>query len=180
MRRTNKTQYTILGMLAIRPMSGYEIQHTMKKSTSYFWSESAGQIYPTLAKLLKGKYIVCSSEAHNGKRVSKIYQLTKKGTAVLKDWLPQKTTKQPRRDEALLKLFFGKNMSQEQCIKLVLKRKQDGEEYLQELLALKKELQQNSAKNEDIPYWMITLDHGLHTTRAEIEWCDSVMRMLKK
>ena len=178
MQRTNKTQYTILGMLAIRPMSGYEIQHSMKKSTSYFWSESAGQIYPTLAKLLKGKYI-SSSEAYNGKRVSKIYQLTNKGTLVLKEWLPQKATKQPHRDEVLLKLFFGKNMSQKQCLSLVIKRKQDNEEYLQELLSIKKDLAQTFADNPNLLYWMITLDHGLYSTRAEVEWCNEAARLLK-
>jgi len=180
MKKTNKTQYTILGMLAIRPMSGYEIQHLMKQSTSYFWQESAGQIYPTLTKLLKEKLIIYRGENLNGKRRSKIYALTPKGLNTLKEWLPQKAHPRPYRDEILLKLFFGKNMSLAQTNNLILKRKHDQEERIQELLTIKKNLEQQSSKQADYPYWIFTLEHGLYILRAESAWCEATLTQLKK
>lgn len=180
MKRQNKTQYPILGMLAIRPMSGYEIQHSMKKSTAYFWKESAGQIYPTLAKLLKAKLITYRGETHNGKRRSKIYALTKTGLHALKEWLPQKVNPQSNRDELSLKLFFGKNMSLQQCSNLLLKRKHHQEEHAQGLLTIKKNLELTSSKKADFPYWILILERGLYSAQAEISWCEATLKQLKK
>jgi PadR family transcriptional regulator AphA len=46
------TMESLLGVLSLRPMSGYEIRQFMERSTSNFWSESFGQIYPALKRML--------------------------------------------------------------------------------------------------------------------------------
>ena len=51
MAKANKSRYAILGMLALEAASGYQIKKEMEESTSNFWHESYGQIYPIL-KLL--------------------------------------------------------------------------------------------------------------------------------
>ncbi|MFA6408745.1 MAG: PadR family transcriptional regulator [Gammaproteobacteria bacterium] len=180
MARINKTKYIILGMLAIRPMSGYEIHSTIKKTTANFWSESAGQIYPNLAALLKDGAVACEDEANDSKHNSKIYSLTKKGLGVLQEWLPTPATRHPPRDELLLKLFFGKNMAEEECQKLILQRQRKAEENLEFLTSTKKHLEQQHKNREDFPYWLITIDHGIFTTQAEIAWCDAILKNLKK
>jgi DNA-binding PadR family transcriptional regulator len=38
------TAYVILGMLAWRPMSGYDVKAIVDKSTRHFWAASYGQI----------------------------------------------------------------------------------------------------------------------------------------
>ena len=43
--------YAILGFLAQRPMSGYDIKRSVEESVDNFWSESFGQIYPILRRL---------------------------------------------------------------------------------------------------------------------------------
>ena len=167
-------------MLAIRPMSGYEIQSTIKKTTANFWSESAGQIYPTLAKLLKDGAVTCKKESSNGGRESKIYSLTKKGVKVLQAWLPDPATTYQPRDELLLKLFFGKNMSQDQCQKLIFKRKQNAEEKLVFFKSIKEHLEKEHKNRDDLPYWLITIDHGIFSARAEIDWSDETLQKFNK
>ncbi|OGT07500.1 MAG: hypothetical protein A2X78_00445 [Gammaproteobacteria bacterium GWE2_37_16] len=166
-------------MLAIRPMSGYEMQSMIKKTIANFWSESAGQIYPNLAKSLKEKLITAEDDSYNGKRKSKIYSLTEKGLKVLQDWLPKPAERHQVRDELLLKLFFGKNLSCEQYEKLIHKRKQSTEEKLEFLNSIKKHLQKEHKNEEDPPYWLITIDHGLHMAKAELEWCSEVLKNIK-
>ena len=51
-RRQPSTRYAILGLLSLAPMSGYEIRKVAASSIGHFWSESYGQIYPTLRKLV--------------------------------------------------------------------------------------------------------------------------------
>src|SRR5258707_12735330 len=52
MAKENKSRYALLGMLSIRPGSGYDIKKFMEQSTSNFWHESYGQIYPLLKQLV--------------------------------------------------------------------------------------------------------------------------------
>ena len=47
----NPTAYVILGMLAWRPMSGYDVKAIADRSTRFFWATSYGQIYPELQRL---------------------------------------------------------------------------------------------------------------------------------
>ena len=42
------TPNALLGLLSLRPMSGYDIRQVISESIGYFWSESYGQIYPGL------------------------------------------------------------------------------------------------------------------------------------
>ena len=46
----------ILGLLTLKPMSGYEIKQLFDKSISFLWRVHMSQIYPALARLsaLKG------------------------------------------------------------------------------------------------------------------------------
>ena len=50
--KPRSSRFALLGLLALRPMSGYEIRKTIERSISNFWNESFGQIYPTLADLV--------------------------------------------------------------------------------------------------------------------------------
>ena len=45
------TAKVILGMLAARPRSGYEIKQLVDNSARFFWAASYGQIYPELNRL---------------------------------------------------------------------------------------------------------------------------------
>ena len=53
MKRANKTQFAVLGLLSWQPMSGYTIKKLIEMGLTQFWSESYGQLYPTLEKLVE-------------------------------------------------------------------------------------------------------------------------------
>ena len=46
-----QTDYVILGLLAERPLSGYQIKKIIDIRFQFFWSESFGQIFPALKSL---------------------------------------------------------------------------------------------------------------------------------
>ena len=107
MSKVNKTRYAILGMLSIEPMSGYDIRKTIKDSTQYFWNESNGQLYPTLAKLVEEKQIIAKIKGE-GDRGKTIYKITSVGRTNLKAWLHKDVEQYTVRDELLLKVFLVK------------------------------------------------------------------------
>ena len=44
----SQTQTAVLGALSIQPMTGYAVRENIQNVLGHFWSESFGQIYPTL------------------------------------------------------------------------------------------------------------------------------------
>ena len=73
------TIYAVLGLLNIEPMSGYDIRQNLEESLSYFWSESYGQIYPTLRKLEAARLIAPVKQAASETRRRKLYTVTAAG-----------------------------------------------------------------------------------------------------
>jgi DNA-binding PadR family transcriptional regulator len=50
-KQPNQTELAILGGLSIEPMTGYALRENIRNVLGHFWSESYGQIYPTLTEL---------------------------------------------------------------------------------------------------------------------------------
>ena len=73
MARGRQTELAILGALSVAPMTGYAVREEIRQVLGHFWSESYGQIYPTLAELQRNGLI----EAQQGTRPgSSTYTLT--------------------------------------------------------------------------------------------------------
>lgn len=150
------------------------------KSTASIWSESLGQIYPALTMLEKQKKILAiKSNSGNGRNCKK-YKITAKGTEALKEWLPLPSEQPIFRDEMMLKLFFGKSMSKEECLRHIQHRKTKIEQALSSYLIIQQHLENEHAEDEDSPFWQLTLSSGIHIARAALEWCDEAISKLQK
>ena len=57
------TAKVILGLLAMRPRSGYEIKTFVDRSTRYFWPAIYGQIYPELRRLAEAGLVSARSSS---------------------------------------------------------------------------------------------------------------------
>ena len=176
MPRENKTIYAVLGSLTIRPMSAYDMKQFMKVSTNHFWAESDGQLYPTLKKCLANQLVTCLEEGAANHGIRKVYSITAHGRQTLKQWLESHTAQAVRRNEHLLKLFYGGNVDPQVSI-----------HRLNQLLATAKEqvsiyemikMNMNQCGNHKI-YWMITLEYGLKITQAEIVWIKQSIQQLE-
>jgi PadR family transcriptional regulator, regulatory protein AphA len=101
------TSYVILGMLSLRPMSGYEIKRVADFSVRHFWTISYGQIYPELKNLVEAG-LAEPEDGSVGSRQRTLYRLTKTGREALLDWvgIPNEVPIEVR-DEMLLRLFFA-------------------------------------------------------------------------
>jgi PadR family transcriptional regulator, regulatory protein AphA len=100
------TAKVILGMLAVRPRSGYEIKQLVDHSARFFWAASYGQIYPELRRL-EDAGLVAGSDASQGARQRTVYKLTAKGKRAATEWINSEPQVFELRDEGLLELFFA-------------------------------------------------------------------------
>jgi len=177
--KNQKTKFVILGLLTIEPMSGYEMKSMIAKSTGHFWSESNGQLYPALKSLEKEKLISVKKEL-NGKKASFVYSITQEGQKALEQWLESDfECKSIERDEELLKLFFGKNVTPVIAISWLKKRQQRIKEKLTQFLSTEKEIEEY-AKSPHYLYWVLSLKNGIAHTKAELGWCQECIRALTK
>jgi DNA-binding PadR family transcriptional regulator len=100
------TGKVILGMLASRPRSGYEIKQLVDSSARFFWAASYGQIYPELKKLEKAG-LITGGDSSTGARQRTTFKLTAEGRRAAHEWIDRSPEVLEMRDEGLLKLFFA-------------------------------------------------------------------------
>jgi PadR family transcriptional regulator AphA len=179
MAKENKSRYAILGMLALKPTSGYGIKKLMEQSTSNFWSESYGQIYPILKQLTSEGLATSHTERQEGKPERNIYTLTEKGQAELVNWLGEAVEEMSERIEILLKLFFGQlipaeiniaHIQQFQAIQQrLLYKYQEIETHLRDRVH-----EGNLGRAQGV-YSLITVRYGIHHCYSLLAWCEEAL-----
>jgi DNA-binding PadR family transcriptional regulator len=179
--KTTKSKYAILGMLSVRPMSGYDIKKEIQESISNFWTESYGQIYPVLKSLVAEKLVVKSVQRGAGKPDRHVYSLTERGRKELQAWLAEGATPKVERNELLLKLFFGEEVEVGVNIRHVEQFRELQRELLEKYKWIEKEIKaSNPADDPNVPYWLMTVRYGQHVRRALLDWCDETLVKLNK
>lgn len=175
----NKTQFAVLGALSLSPMSGYEITKMMAGSTNYFWTESNGQLYPTLAKLTKAKMVTVKTQL-SGAKLKKIYTITKLGKKKLQQWLLEEPEYYPARNELLLKLFYGQNMPPKISIEHIKKHIEKRETALSLYKDIEKRLNLLVKQKKSPVYFLLTVKAGIKVVQAELEWCKESITLINQ
>jgi DNA-binding PadR family transcriptional regulator len=162
-------------------MRGYEIRKEIAESTSFFWTESNGQLYPALKKCIEKDFIhiQAASTLAVGKD-KKIYAIPRQGESHLQNWLTESVRKSTVRNELLLKLFFGNNASIENNINHLQNKTHELEQGLQTYLVIKQNLANNQQKSPHLPYWLMTLEYGISQSESYLKWCRRSITTLKK
>lgn len=174
-----KIDYVILGLLSHEDLTGYEIKKRMDISLKYFWGASYGSIYPALGDLVERGLTNRRDGEENG-RNKIIYSITDEGRNCLKEWLQLPAQKDELRYETLLKLFFGNEGGALQAISHI-----DGfqEKIAQELPYLEgaaDTLRNHMNADNTHKYYLLTVEFGIKTYRAYLEWCEEAKAILRE
>ncbi len=178
--KETKSKYAVLGMLSICPMSGYDIKKRVGESISNFWSESYGQIYPILKRLVDEELVTKTVERQSGKPDRHVYALTERGRKELQRWLAEGVVPKIERNEFLLKLFFGEEVAAATNIKHVEKYRELQLHLLEKYEAVEQEIKTKYADDANLSYWLMTLGYGQHVSQALLRWCDETLSTLNK
>jgi DNA-binding PadR family transcriptional regulator len=175
MTRSRQTETAVLGGLSVEPMSGYTLREAIRDVLGHFWSESFGQIYPTLTELEGRGHVRRLGSARPG---SSIFAITPSGRERLRELLARPIQPTPPRNGLMLRLFFGRQLGPGACRALVVEAKEEAERRLRQFEEIRRENEADEAHAEDRPYWLITVSAGEHTARAAIAWADEALRSL--
>jgi PadR family transcriptional regulator AphA len=95
--------HALLGLLAQRECTGYELTRTFDESLAHVWPTKHSQIYPELAKLQAAGLI---RQSGSGARGSKTYAATPEGLAQVRRWMRGTMPSESVRAERMLRVFF--------------------------------------------------------------------------
>ena len=173
------TDYAVLGMLTLKPMSGYDIRATIAESIAFFWTESYGQIYPTLKRLAREKLVTRRTEKA-GSRERHVYAITAEGRDVLAAWIARPAQPRPPRNELLFKLFFARQVPPAEAAAQVTRFRAEQEKSIARYQLVEQELYEGHSKNPDLAYWLITLRYGQLEAEALLRWSAEAGEILKE
>jgi len=173
MAASEQTQMAVLGGLSLAPMTGYALREQIRDTLGHFWAESFGQIYPALAELERAGLIERQDAPRSG---SSTFALTPQGGVRLRELLAEAPKPEKPRNGVLLRLFFGRQLGEEACRKLVADTRAAAEAKLAGLRHTRAELTADTGP--DAPYILLTVLAGEHAARASLAWADEALQLL--
>jgi PadR family transcriptional regulator AphA len=174
------TVESLLGVLSLGPKSGYEMRQFMEQSTGNFWSESFGQIYPALKRMLADGLVMVEDSEGDGRRAKKVYRITKAGLARLKDWLGIPAVPRPNRHELLLKVFFGARAELGAIAAQTAGWRKRYAADLERYEHILPKLEAECAGHPGLPFWQMTVRYGIAEARMVMAWCDETLMELQR
>jgi len=166
--------WVVLGLIALKPRTGYDIKRAVDRTIRHFWAASYGQIYPELRRLEDAGWIE-GVDAPRGARSRRVFELTKAGEAALQGWLAGRDTRIEMRDESLLRLFFADTLPMEHGLGLLEGRREGYRQMLDYLRSL-----DDGSGVPDPPFVDLVYRWALDYCEWGIEWCEQQQQRLSR
>jgi PadR family transcriptional regulator AphA len=109
------TSYAILGLLAVKPWTTYELAQQMRRALGQFWPRAESKLYEEPRKLVAHGLARATKEA-TGKRPRTVYSITAKGRRAMAEWVPLPGNGPVLEFEALVKLFYAEHGTKEDIL----------------------------------------------------------------
>ncbi len=154
------TEAALLGLLRMRPMSGYDLRKDVERSVGYFWAPAKTQIYATLPRLVAAGYATQERVVQDARPDKSIYAITDAGREALRVWVEEAPLDAGQgRNLILMKLYFGAGADRDALRRQLRERRADAERLLGEL----EELEDAGAGGS--PFQVLTRRWGSSTPR---------------
>ncbi|MGH3494142.1 MAG: PadR family transcriptional regulator [Sciscionella sp.] len=145
----------LLTLLAIRPMSGYDVRRTYQRAMQQIWYAPIGQVYPRLRAMHAEGFLDADVHVQHDRPNRKVYRLTQAGEQQLTGWLDQPAALPRMHHEFIHKLFVLDRMTRN-------RRSQFIEDYIQTCSTWARQLGEVDEKFSNTP-------HGEYTESAAFQ-----------
>lgn len=169
-------RHAILGFIALRPMSGYELKRHFDSSVSHFWNADQSQIYRTLGRLVDDGLATRRTVAQDDRPNMHVHEATALGLDELDRWQAAELEREPERNAFLVHVFFTDRMDDAARRDLFRRRR---EAVLAAISALESVDVEQEPDSTAAALRLATRDHGVVQARAELEWIDAILRRLE-
>src|SRR5262249_21503099 len=135
-RSPSSLEFALLGMLGLKPQSGYDLRKQFGDTPMRHFSDSPGSIYPALRRLEGRKWVIAAREKNSVRR-RQVFHLTRTGRRALLGWLQEPFTREDvirEMDSLLLRFaFFDDNLTRRKASSFLARLEGELEAYIREL-----------------------------------------------
>lgn len=175
-------EYAILGFLNYRPLSGYDLKKIFDTSVRHFWPADQSQIYRTLNRLTERGWADMKKVEQENRPDRKEFSITDEGRQALQRWLVAPLPFDDNRSAPLIQVFFAGQLTDDEVLEM-FERVADE---IRAGMAMYDAIPQNIEAYADYTqspreffFWMLTLDIGKHTARANLEWLEGMIERIR-
>jgi DNA-binding PadR family transcriptional regulator len=111
--RASTTAQAILGLLALRSWTTYELTKQVQRSIGWFWPRAERKLYDEPKRLVAAGMAASTAEM-TGSRPRTVYTITARGRKALRAWLGEPSAPPSLEFEGLVKVFFADGGTLEQ------------------------------------------------------------------
>lgn len=170
-------KHAILGLLHVKPRSGYDLAKAMEKTTAFFWKALHSQIYPELKRLSGMGMVEVEHVVQEGKPSKQVYHLTDQGKDALLRWLREPTGETFIRDEFMLQVFFSSLLSKQELLEKIKSRR---ELHLNRLDEYRTFAVRYESLNERNLTMYLSLRRGIILEEEWLRWCDEATALINE
>lgn len=172
----------MLSLLADSDYSGYDLSKAFDRSITYVWAASQSQIYPELHKLEAKGLIAGNDVPQDGRPDKRVYRITEAGRTSLVEWVQAPPTALAIRDPFQLQVINIGRLDPGRARALVEQQRSLLQQRLEVLGHIRDRLDSTGhpagAPWSDQLGWRLTVEAGLRTAQAYVEWCDWTLAQL--
>ena len=159
MASTSPATLGLLGMLAVRSVTGYELTQQVRRSLRFIWRSSEGHLYREQKRLVDLGWATVEEETA-GERTRNRYTITDAGRAALSEWLTTEPEEPHFQVEGILRTFFGDQGTPQELVTSMQTTAETARSMLDEMLGFV-----NEYLEEGGPLWM--LEHRVSEPDSE-------------
>jgi len=100
------TSHAILGLLALKPWTTYELAQQVRRSLGWFWPRAERKLYDE-PKHLVAAGLATATVQRTGRRTRTVYAITSGGRRALRSWLGEPAPPPSLEFEEMVKVFFA-------------------------------------------------------------------------
>ena len=112
------TSYAILGMLAVRPWTAYELTQQLRRSLRYCWPKAESVLYDEPKRLVRLGLATAHQEPA-GRRTRAVYTITGQGRGALTAWLATEPGPPRFELETMLRLLYADQGTEQDLLQAV-------------------------------------------------------------
>lgn len=174
-------KYTLLGLIDIAPMSGYDIVKAFDYAAFFYWHATHTQVYRTLKELEKDGLIEGEVVHQTDNPSKKVFSITGAGRDALGRWVREEPELPGFKHAFLIKFTYAAHLDDGE----LLTQLDTYERKLKEKLALltseeKRGFVEMARSPRERLLWEMTNENGIMYYRNEIAWAEKAKAAITK
>jgi DNA-binding PadR family transcriptional regulator len=173
--RLTTTQYAVLGLVAYRECSGYDLAQGAARGIGYIWGPSRSQIYKVLRQLGERGLVRSRAVEQQGRPDKALYRITTRGRSALTGWI-EEVEDEPTGGPSvfLLKILFAWIAPPDAG----LGQLDAYQRHLERTVAHFEELAHRLPPDEPV-HSLVALRHGIARGRTTLRWIEEAREALR-